>query len=122
MEVGNEFLQQHSGSFSLKFGQLGHFDGTVIFAGLHPEDKEGGEHLSRLSAGLMERCRTSNIHLVDDRFYPHVTLLKLSKDPQLRKKVLHLYILSTLKSSFVFNFFVFLGDKKSVTYFIREPL
>ena len=89
MEAGNELCKQLADveGFTLRFGQLGHFDGAVIFAGLHPEEKEGGNHLTQLSACLMDGCRAANIHLIDDRFHPHVTLLKLSKDPQLRRQV-----------------------------------
>ena len=67
---------------------MGHFDKKVIFASLHPEEEDNGEeHLTNISKCLMESCKRAGIHLVDDRFKPHLTLLKLSKDPKLWKKV-----------------------------------
>ncbi|XP_046445762.1 A-kinase anchor protein 7-like [Daphnia pulex] len=71
----------------LHLAQVGHFDNKVIYASVK-EESEGTEHLNHLSKSLRERCQTAVlITLIDgDRFTPHVTLLKLSKDPSLNRK------------------------------------
>ena len=61
-----------------------------MFAKICQEEDEGKafNHLTTLTKILRERCRLQEIHLIDDdSFTPHLTLLKLSKDPQLRRKV-----------------------------------
>ena len=59
----------------------------VVYAGVK-EDDEGLAHLMSLSKVVRGRCLSNGITLVDaDRFTPHMTLLKLSKDPQLRRQV-----------------------------------
>lgn len=71
----------------LHLEQVGHFDNKVIYASVK-EESEGTEHLNHLSKSLRERCQTAGLTLIDgDRFTPHVTLLKLSKDPSLNRKV-----------------------------------
>ncbi|XP_046462555.1 A-kinase anchor protein 7-like isoform X1 [Daphnia pulex] len=70
----------------LHLAQVGHFDNKVIYANVK-EESEGTEHLIHLSKSLRERCQTAGLTLIDgDRFTPHVTLLKLSKDPSLNRK------------------------------------
>ncbi|XP_046462550.1 A-kinase anchor protein 7-like isoform X1 [Daphnia pulex] len=70
----------------LHLEQVGHFDNKVIYASVK-EESEGTEHLNHLSKSLRERCQTAGLTLIDgDRFTPHVTLLKLSKDPSLNRK------------------------------------
>ncbi len=71
----------------LHLEQVGHFDNKVIYASVK-EESEGTVHLIHLSKSLRERCQTAGLTLIDgDRFTPHVTLLKLSKDPRLNRKV-----------------------------------
>ncbi|EFX73206.1 hypothetical protein DAPPUDRAFT_325475 [Daphnia pulex] len=70
----------------LHLEQVGHFDNKVIYASVK-EESEGTEHLNHLSKSLRERCQKAGLTLIDgDRFTPHVTLLKLSKDPRLNRK------------------------------------
>ena len=71
----------------LHLEEIGHFDNKVIYARVKKES-EGVEHLNHLSKSLRDGCQTAGITLIDgDRFTPHVTLLKMSNDPQLYRKV-----------------------------------
>ena len=71
----------------LHLEEIGHFDNKVIYARVKKES-EGVEHLNHLSKSLRDGCQTAGITLIDgDRFTPHVTLLKMSNDTQLYRKV-----------------------------------
>ena len=71
----------------LHLAEIGHFDNKVIYARVK-EESEGAAHLNHLSKSLRDGCRTAGITLIDgDRFKPHVTILKISQDPQLYRKV-----------------------------------
>jgi 2'-5' RNA ligase len=114
----------------LHLAQVGHFDNKVIYASVK-EESEGTEHLIHLSKSLRERCQTAGLTLIDgDRFTPHVTLLKLSKDPRLNRKVkktkspLAVYVnygkLSLIKFCFSSFFGFFSGDQGCGLPFVRK--
>lgn len=79
-------LPSPSQQLDIHLAQVGHFNNKVIYAGIH---QEGVNHLNFLWKSLSDGCRSAGLSLIDaDRFSPHVTLLKLSKDPKLRRKVI----------------------------------
>lgn len=92
----NQVLQESVRDFSARLqspqldihlAQMGHFNNKVIYARIK-EESDGAEHLNHLWKSLRDGCQTAGISLIDgDRFTPHVTLLKMSKDPRLRRKV-----------------------------------
>ncbi|KAI9559913.1 hypothetical protein GHT06_013920 [Daphnia sinensis] len=91
----NQVLQESVRLFSARLpnsqldihlAQMGHFNNKVIYARIK-EESDGAEHLNHLWKSLRDGCQTAGISLIDgDRFTPHVTLLKMSKDPRLRRK------------------------------------
>ncbi|XP_057365295.1 A-kinase anchor protein 7-like [Daphnia carinata] len=91
----NQVLQESVGLFSARLpnsqldidlAQMGHFNNKVIYARIK-EESDGAEYLNHLWKSLRDGCQTAGISLIDgDRFTPHVTLLKISKDPRLRRK------------------------------------
>lgn len=72
----------------IHLAQVGHFNNKVIYASVQ-EESDGVNHLRFLWQSLRDGCQAAGIKLVDgDRFTPHMTILKLSKDPKIFRKVL----------------------------------
>jgi len=58
----------------------------VVYAGIHNRE-DCLERLKELAAALREQCESAGLTFGDDGpFTPHLTLMKLSRDPTLRRK------------------------------------
>ena len=108
--------------FEIHVAQLGHFKNKVIYARVQ-EDNDGIHYLTAIWESLRDGCRTAGIVLIDsDRFTPHITLLKLSKDPTLYRKV-NEKILETsnrLNSTLILYRLIYLQGIKAVAPHLYE--
>lgn len=80
-----ESVKLFSSSQHLEMAQVGHFNNKVVYARVM--DERGW--LDRLWKSLRHGCQAAGIPLIDgDTFTPHVTILKLSRDRLLYRKVI----------------------------------
>ena len=80
-----ESVKLFSSSQHLEMAQVGHFNNKVVYA--RAMDERGW--LDRLWKSLRHGCQSAGIPLIDgDTFTPHVTILKLSRDRLLYRKVI----------------------------------
>ena len=80
-----ESVKLFSSSQHLEMAQVGHFNNKVVYA--RAMDERGW--LDRLWKSLRHGCQAAGIPLIDkDTFTPHVTILKLSRDRLLYRKVI----------------------------------
>lgn len=62
----------------LKVSTLGHFNHKVLYASL--EENQGLEELNTLVNGVRTSLENDGVYTADDRYTPHVTISKMSKD------------------------------------------